>query len=295
MKAFKMIIAGAILAVFAGSAIGAADVPNGVFGLNRVSGTTYLAVWVPTPTGTVVEGVRWFHNDGATRLPEILVQAGELDWPRGVSGAIPVVVDATGGTSSWSTATFSQPVTSTSAGLYIILHLPESSVYSPQGIGGGSGLGYLSGDGIRRCWLSGNGENWDPMAPSFTMAVTPVFATSKAVTDVLVLALPTHDARKPVLPAVTSSSLFLAASPNPFNPQTEFRFEVPTAGVASLAIFDISGRKIADLLSGHLAQGTHTVAWNGRTHGGRGVASGVYFARLQIGTESVNRRVVLIK
>jgi hypothetical protein len=61
--------------------------------------------------------------------------------------------------------------------------------------------------------------------------------------------------------------------PNPFNPSTTIRFDLPEPSQVSLAIYDILGRKVAELENGMKDAGYHSTTWNASA-----VASGVYFA-----------------
>ena len=84
---------------------------------------------------------------------------------------------------------------------------------------------------------------------------------------------------EPNLPA----PLLLVNRPNPFNAVTSLRFDLTEPGFVSLAIHDLSGRKIAGLSRGHHRAGEWAVRWNGRDDAGREIPSGVYFARLVSG------------
>ncbi len=69
--------------------------------------------------------------------------------------------------------------------------------------------------------------------------------------------------------------------PNPFNPSTLLRFDVPAGGGRiTLAIYDVGGRLIDVLIDGVQPAGTGSIAWNGRDEVGRAVPAGVYLARL---------------
>jgi hypothetical protein len=70
--------------------------------------------------------------------------------------------------------------------------------------------------------------------------------------------------------------------PNPFNPQTTLSFSLPRAGWVELTIIDSRGRIVTTLLDGIAAEGKHDVSWNGRDDADLAVASGVYFARLDV-------------
>lgn len=85
------------------------------------------------------------------------------------------------------------------------------------------------------------------------------------------------------------------ASPNPFNPRTDIRFSLPGEALASVDVYDARGRWIARLHEGVLGRGWHTVAWDGRDHGGRAVPSGVYLAQVRAGEHRDTAKLVLAK
>lgn len=83
--------------------------------------------------------------------------------------------------------------------------------------------------------------------------------------------------------------------PNPFNPITTIIFGVPREERVLLDIFDVRGRFIGRLLNEALSAGYHSVVWDGRDDGGARVASGVYFYRLEAGSYSDTKRMLLVK
>lgn len=85
---------------------------------------------------------------------------------------------------------------------------------------------------------------------------------------------------------------FALPSPNPSRGGTRFTFQLPASGSASLAIFDLSGRRVRQLSTGLLAAGPHEANWDGRDEGGAAVASGLYFARLETANGTLTQRVV---
>jgi hypothetical protein len=81
-----------------------------------------------------------------------------------------------------------------------------------------------------------------------------------------------------VVPAV----LYLAQNhPNPFNPRTSFRFSLPNAGRAVLAIYDVRGARVATLVEADLPAGERSVEWTGMSQSTAPLPSGIYFARLE--------------
>jgi hypothetical protein len=84
-------------------------------------------------------------------------------------------------------------------------------------------------------------------------------------------------------------------SPNPFNPQTEIRFDLPAAALMSLEVFSPEGRLVRTIASGRLTAGPHAVSWDGRNEAGTDVASGIYVLRLESGKDHATRKITLVK
>ena len=88
----------------------------------------------------------------------------------------------------------------------------------------------------------------------------------------------------------------LSPRPNPFNPRTEIRLDLPRQGAVWLRIYDASGRLVRTLVGGAtLPPGTRAVSWDGSDDAGRAAASGVYFVRLEALGLSETRRAVLAR
>ncbi len=98
---------------------------------------------------------------------------------------------------------------------------------------------------------------------------------------------------EPTLPPAKLA--LVGAQPNPFNPGTTIFCDIPRGGEAVLAVHDARGRLVRRLLDGAVEAGRLPVAWDGRDDQGRGVAAGVYVARLRAGGEAVSLKLVLVK
>jgi hypothetical protein len=84
--------------------------------------------------------------------------------------------------------------------------------------------------------------------------------------------------------------------PNPFNPTTVLRFEVPRPGRVWLQIFTAAGTHVRTLVGGEsMGAGSYMRTWDGRDAGGRPVASGVYWVRIASGAVHDSRRAVLVR
>jgi len=84
-------------------------------------------------------------------------------------------------------------------------------------------------------------------------------------------------------------------APNPFNPRTLIRFEVPRQGRVHLRVHDARGRLVATLQDDVLSPGAHEAVWQGRDDRGAVAAAGVYFVRLDDGVSVRTSKVVLSK
>lgn len=126
----------------------------------------------------------------------------------------------------------------------------------------------------------------------------PNAAANQAVAPLFVAALIEAAGEAPVdVPGTGAivSAAITAVHPNPFNPATTIRFDLPAAGFVRLAVFDITGRQIRTLVDGDLPYGAHDAVWDGRDSAGRGAASGVYLARLVTASGVRTVRVTLAK
>lgn len=79
--------------------------------------------------------------------------------------------------------------------------------------------------------------------------------------------------------------------PNPFNPSTTIGFQIPEHSEVRLEVFDMLGRKVATLINQEtIAAGSHTVVFNAKN-----LASGMYLYRLTAGSQSVIKKLTLLK
>lgn len=78
--------------------------------------------------------------------------------------------------------------------------------------------------------------------------------------------------------------------PNPFNPATTISFDVPQKSFVSLKVFDALGREVAILASEEMPAGEHARHWSASDK-----PSGIYFYRLQAGSFTATKKLVLLK
>lgn len=80
------------------------------------------------------------------------------------------------------------------------------------------------------------------------------------------------------------------AFPNPFNPATDIRFDLPQRAEISLRIFNLLGQSVKVLLAGHREAGTHHVRLEASE-----LAAGAYFVVLEVGETVKRQRLLLLK
>jgi len=89
---------------------------------------------------------------------------------------------------------------------------------------------------------------------------------------------------------VPAAGLSLGAAPNPFNPTTVLRYDVPAAGRATLRVYDLGGRLVETLLDAEVAAGPGEVIWRPEDAG-----SGTYVARLEAGGRVARQKLMLVR
>ncbi len=83
--------------------------------------------------------------------------------------------------------------------------------------------------------------------------------------------------------------------PNPFNPVTQIRFDLPLATDVSVAVYDVTGRKVATLVDGPMVSGRHTLTFDGRKNDGAALPSGTYFYQLRARGMRITKPMTLTK
>ncbi|HOQ83448.1 MAG TPA: class II glutamine amidotransferase [Candidatus Syntrophosphaera thermopropionivorans] len=83
--------------------------------------------------------------------------------------------------------------------------------------------------------------------------------------------------------------------PNPFNPSTTIAFSIPETGRVRVSVYNVKGEKIKDLLNTEMTRGNHRLVWDGRDNCSNPVSSGIYFVRINTGTESHTHKMLLMK
>jgi hypothetical protein len=83
--------------------------------------------------------------------------------------------------------------------------------------------------------------------------------------------------------------------PNPFNPRTHISYRLPRSVHVTLAVYNVRGQRVRELVDWQQGVGEHVVTWDGLDDAGRAVASGIYFYQLLAGEFHETRKMLLLK
>jgi len=97
------------------------------------------------------------------------------------------------------------------------------------------------------------------------------------------------------VPPIPPLPLISKNYPNPFNPFTTIEFSIPATGRAKVAVYNIRGQRVRDLLDSLLDRGHHKLIWDGKDNSNRNVSSGIYFFKLDSGNRYSIRKAMLMK
>ncbi len=87
----------------------------------------------------------------------------------------------------------------------------------------------------------------------------------------------------------------LGAAPNPFNPETTVRFELPRPSTVAVVVYALDGRHLRTLLRASMPAGEHAADWDGRDDAGRPQPSGAYVVRIAADGRSDACKVQLVR
>jgi len=97
------------------------------------------------------------------------------------------------------------------------------------------------------------------------------------------------------LSEIPSPKFELSNYPNPFNPTTEIRYQIPELSEIVLSIYNIKGQLIKSLVDEMKSAGKYSVIWEGRDDKNRSVPSGIYLYRLSTKDDSKIRKMILLR
>ena len=100
-----------------------------------------------------------------------------------------------------------------------------------------------------------------------------------------------NDERIPVYENVVLHPNF----PNPFNPVTTLRYDLPEDAMVNITIYDMMGRQVKTLINDQQTAGYRSTQWNATNDAGSPVSAGIYLYMIQAGDFRQTRKMVLLK
>ncbi len=94
---------------------------------------------------------------------------------------------------------------------------------------------------------------------------------------------------------IAGDILSLSNYPNPFNPTTTIAFDLATKSNVSIAVYNVKGQKVKQLMNEQLSVGQHSIEWNGKDSNNKAIASGIYFYKISAGKSTSMRKMLLLK
>jgi hypothetical protein len=83
--------------------------------------------------------------------------------------------------------------------------------------------------------------------------------------------------------------------PNPFNPHTTIKFELPVTEDIKISVYNNLGQVIRNLLSKKLTPGEHQVQWDGNNNFGEACSSGIYYLHVRVSESIFTQKMVLLR
>ena len=85
------------------------------------------------------------------------------------------------------------------------------------------------------------------------------------------------------------------AYPNPFNPTTTLRYELPEDAMVNITIYDMMGRVVKTLVNSKQAAGYKSINWSATSDRNESVSAGLYLYTIEAGAFRQTRKMVLLK
>jgi len=170
------------------------------------------------------------------------------------------------------------------------LVLPGAGAYEISDLG--------QGKYIVAAFMDVNGDSvYNMNEPAgFTEKLIPVYSDSTTSEIDLYLTRETSTG-VPIETATTGPNEFILQPnyPNPFNPTTIIKYQVPKASFVTIKIYNVMGEKIVTLLNQEVQAGFHQLVWETRYVTDLNLSSGIYIYRMQADDFMTSRKMMLIR
>ena len=96
-------------------------------------------------------------------------------------------------------------------------------------------------------------------------------------------------------PLFPSSYYIYNNYPNPFNPITTLRYDIPKDSFVSITVYDMLGNVVNNLINANQSSGYKSIQWNATNNQGKPVSAGVYLYEIQAGDFVDTKKMILLK
>lgn len=220
-------------------------------------------------------------NTGYSNVSDIVTQklssAGQLMWSQVYDGPVngeDFVYDMQLAANGSVLITGTTESTSGNLDMFLIKYsnaggFMNSNFYNDMQNDEGRKIVLLNGNDVALCGLNGSGYSFDKVTLVKFSDVTAITPQNGQIPDGFSLS---------------------QNYPNPFNPSTKISFSLPAASFVKMAVYDITGREVKNLVNEKMNAGQYEVDFNAS-----GLTSGVYFCRITAGDFTDVKKMMLIK
>jgi len=240
------------------------------------------------PDGTVADIGAFYYDQGAPPLVVTLTPVNP-----------PIQIPAGGGSFLYDIRVENSGATPLTSDVWIVAILPNGSSFGPLLLR--EGLTIPAGGVLERSGLSQSVPAGAPSGEYSYVANAGIYPGVVLASDSFNFEkLPGVDGSETIsswsMPIIKADNYnLLSAYPNPFNPTTVIRFNLPIAGWVRLEVFDVNGRNVGAVREPPLQNRWYSAGNHEITFDGSLLPAGIYFARLIAGNFRQTQRLLLVK
>lgn len=262
---------------------------DGLIVVEAVQEQSCLAMRVDVPVGKALSGIRWFNGTDSVAFTKVLCASGAEEFPPTYDQFMVMEENVVGQVNAWSDLEFMEPVASLTNTLFVILQYPP--FYDAPEDQPSLGVGFLETEAEALYFVSLDGDRWCKLADRVELLLEPTYVDR----EVNMVALSGPGGGGVELLETESYANGLSSFPNPFNPETKLALTLEKPGHIQVNVYDVRGHLVRNLYTGHADQWIKELSFDGRDDHGRGLSSGVYWARVKGNDFTLKTRLVLIK
>lgn len=273
----------AALALGLGTSAGVGSAADRVVGIVPSDGVAMLVKSFAVDAGATITGVAFENNGPATVFPEVVLLRGPLV-AVGAGAVLASAANVSETAGGVVVVTWPTPVAVSEPGTYYVGVCPPAGP-GKQGPGLGPALGANDVETPNGSYLTcGPERTLVPIRVELAMSLLASASGSPSKAG------PLHPEEPP---AAAEPRTFLRAQSQ--GAEIIIAYGLAKEAEASLRIYDVAGRLVRELGQGILGAGAYERTWDGRDARGRRVSAGIYFVRLQAGSEFLAQKILIAR